>query len=61
MCSSDLILGDPVYGYEDKLFPAASLMLHSKSLEITLPGETQRRVFSSALPQRFAEVVGKLG
>jgi 23S rRNA pseudouridine1911/1915/1917 synthase len=47
------ILGDPVYGYADKNFPDAPLMLHSKTLGIVLPGETQRRVFTSVLPERF--------
>ena len=54
------ILGDHVYGYEDKKFPEAGLMLHSKSLEITLPEESQPRVFSSKIPERFREVIEKL-
>jgi 23S rRNA pseudouridine1911/1915/1917 synthase len=54
------ILGDRVYGYEDKKFPGISLMLHSKSLEITLPGESQPRLFSSQIPERFKEVIEKL-
>jgi 23S rRNA pseudouridine1911/1915/1917 synthase len=54
------ILGDTVYGAADKLFPNASLMLHSKSLAITLPCETEQRVFSSEMPQRFNEVIEKL-
>jgi len=47
------ILGDPIYGYADKNYPNASLMLHSKTLAIILPGETERRVFTSILPERF--------
>jgi hypothetical protein len=35
-------------------------MLHSKSLAIVLPGETEERVFSSQIPQRFTEVIEKL-
>jgi len=54
------ILGDPIYGGADKLFPNASLMLHSKSLAIILPGETEERVFSSPIPQRFTAVIEKL-
>jgi len=54
------ILGDSVYGCPDKQFPDASLMLHSKSLEITLPGETNARVFSSPLPERFKRIIEKL-
>jgi len=51
------ILGDPVYGYKDKNFPDAALMLHSKTLAIVLPGETERRVFSSRLPERFINIL----
>jgi len=54
------ILGDPIYNSADKLFPNASLMLHSKSLAIVLPGETQERVFSTQTPKRFTEVIEKL-
>ena len=54
------ILGDPVYGYNDKYFPDATLMLHSKSLEITLFGETTPRIFSSPMPERFIAVIEKL-
>jgi 23S rRNA pseudouridine1911/1915/1917 synthase len=54
------ILGDPIYGGADKLFPDASLMLHSKSLAIILPGETEERVFSSPIPRRFTAVIEKL-
>jgi len=54
------IIGDPIYGSADKLFPDVSLMLHSKSLAIVLPGETEERVFSSQIPQRFTTVIEKL-
>jgi 23S rRNA pseudouridine1911/1915/1917 synthase len=54
------ILGDPVYGYVCSQFPNVSLMLHSKRLAIILPGETEERVFSSVMPQRFIEVIKKL-
>ena len=54
------ILGDPVYGYADKNFPGATLMLHSKTLAIIPPGETERRIFSSVLPERFKEIIAKL-
>jgi len=54
------ILGDPVYGYTDKNFPKATLMLHSKTLAIILPGETERGVFTSVLPERFKEILEKL-
>jgi len=54
------ILGDPIYSAEDKLFSKVSLMLHSKSLAITLPGEANECVFSAPVPQRFREVMDKL-
>jgi 23S rRNA pseudouridine1911/1915/1917 synthase len=54
------ILGDRVYGYEDKKFPDVTLMLHSKNLEITLPTESQPRLFSSQIPERFKAVIEKL-
>jgi len=54
------ILGDPIYSGADKLFPNASLMLHSKSLAIILPGETEERIFSSPIPRRFTAVIEKL-
>lgn len=54
------VLGDSVYGHKDKYFPDAKLMLHSKRLEITLPGETQVSVFSSPAPERIKMVMEKL-
>jgi len=54
------ILGDPLYSRADKNFPDASLMLHSKSLEITLIGEKEPRIFSSPIPERFHDVMRKL-
>jgi 23S rRNA pseudouridine1911/1915/1917 synthase len=54
------ILGDLVYGCDDKKFKDASLMLHSKKLEITLYGEEKPRVFSSNVPERFLKIINKL-
>jgi len=54
------VLGDPVYGSADSSFPDATLMLHSKSLAITLPGENEPRIFSSPLPKRFFTIMEKL-
>jgi len=54
------ILGDPVYGCDDKIFKGTSLMLHSKKLEITIPGEKTAHVFSSNIPERFLEVIKRL-
>jgi len=54
------VLGDQIYGNIDKHFAEATLMLHSKSLAITLPGESEKKVFTSAMPERFTAVIEKL-
>jgi 23S rRNA pseudouridine1911/1915/1917 synthase len=54
------ILGDPLYGFRDALFPQASLMLHAKSLSLRLPAEAEDRTFTTPLPERFFEVLGTL-
>jgi len=54
------ILGDPIYGSVDRIFPDASLMLHSKRLAVILPGEINERNFSSVIPERFIEITAKL-
>jgi 23S rRNA pseudouridine1911/1915/1917 synthase len=47
------VAGDTIYGFTDPVAPNADLMLHSRSLAITLPGETEQRVFKAPLPERF--------
>jgi len=55
------IVGDPLYGLSPDLqFPRASLMLHARSLAITLPGEEGARLFKAPLPRRFAEMIRRL-
>jgi len=54
------ILGDTVYGSHDRLFPGASLMLHAKSLVITLPNETEARIFKAPAPDRFMPIIRRL-
>ena len=51
------IVGDPLYGGMDKLFPNAGLMLHSKKLRIRLPGALQPVSFNSLLPARFKQII----
>jgi 23S rRNA pseudouridine1911/1915/1917 synthase len=51
------IVGDSLYGKPDPALPGATLMLHSRSLRIVLPGEDSPRVFSSPLPERFLAAV----
>jgi len=55
------ILGDPVYGRRDARFPEATLMLHARELRIRLPGEDEPRTFIAPLPERFMEILAKLG
>jgi 23S rRNA pseudouridine1911/1915/1917 synthase len=51
------IIGDPLYGCADPLFPQASLMLHSRNLAITLPDEQSERVFKAPVPERFTTMI----
>jgi len=55
------ILGDPLYSKPDAGFPRASLMLHAYRLKITLPGESEARVFRAPLPERFSRFMAGLG
>ena len=54
------IVGDPVYNKVDPIFPDATLMLHSKLLQITLLGEDKPRTFITPTPKRFLELEKKL-
>jgi len=51
------VSGDAVYGFTDPVFKNSSLMLHSRSLAITLPGETEQRIFKAPLPERFTKMI----
>ena len=50
------IIGDPLYGFSE---PFAGLMLHARSLTITLPGESEERIFKAPLPGYFKEMIKK--
>jgi 23S rRNA pseudouridine1911/1915/1917 synthase len=54
------ILGDPLYGAPDPLFPQATLMLHAHRLTILLPGEEEPRTFTAAVPQRMRDLLESL-
>ncbi len=54
------ILGDPIYGIRDSIFKTATLMLHSYTLGIRLPGETEFTEFKSSVPIRFKKVLQTL-
>lgn len=58
------IVGDPLYGRKDQLFPEATLMLHARRLRITLPGSDAPSLFKAPLPERFramATALDRLG
>jgi 23S rRNA pseudouridine1911/1915/1917 synthase len=50
------VLGDPVYGEKNKVFPNATLMLHSRLLAIRLDGENFTE-FKAEVPNRFKKVL----
>jgi 23S rRNA pseudouridine1911/1915/1917 synthase len=54
------ILGDPLYGKPDPVFPNSSLMLHAHRLSILLPGEDAPTEFMAPLPERFMHVLREL-
>lgn len=54
------ILGDPVYGRKDRLFPEASLMLHARRLRIAIPDAPEPLVFKAPLPERFKAIISFL-
>jgi 23S rRNA pseudouridine1911/1915/1917 synthase len=51
------VMGDTIYGFTDPVSPNAGLMLHSRSLTITLPGETEQRIFKAPLPERITTMI----
>ena len=54
------ILGDPIYGKKDALFPDATLMLHARMLRIMLPGGKVPSRFMAPIPRRFKKVIRTL-
>jgi 23S rRNA pseudouridine1911/1915/1917 synthase len=54
------ISGDPLYGGADSLFPGSGLMLHARSLTITLPDHAEAQTFRAPLPERFRLFIKKL-
>ena len=51
------ILGDPLYGKPDGLFPDATLMLHSRQIIIKTSPDKKYRRFRSPVPARFMKTV----
>ena len=54
------ILGDPIYGKKDSLFPDATLMLHSRQIDIRLPQQEKFTRFKAAVPERFKQIISEL-
>jgi 23S rRNA pseudouridine1911/1915/1917 synthase len=54
------VLGDGVYGVPDKRFPRAALMLHARTLAITLPGRDAPSRFKAPLPARFRDFIAAM-
>lgn len=54
------IVGDSIYNKVDPIFPDATLMLHSKLLQIQLPGQENLKTFITGTPERFIELEKKL-
>jgi len=50
------VLGDPIYGQRDPVFPHSTLMLHAKRLSLVLPSNV-RTTFRTPLPERFWEII----
>jgi len=53
------VLGDPIYGQRDSVFPHSTLMLHAKRLSLVLPSNV-RATFRTPLPERFREIISTL-
>ncbi len=51
------ILGDPIYGKKDSLISDATLMLHSRQMDIRLPGTEDFTRFRAAVPLRFKKTI----
>lgn len=51
------ILGDPIYGSKNSVFPDATLMLHSSLLALRLPNNQDFTTFSTPTPLRFKKIL----
>lgn len=54
------ILGDSIYAKQDKLFPDATLMLHSRQMILRITPDSKLRIFRAPVPKRFVETIAKL-
>lgn len=51
------ILGDPLYGSKNTVFPKATLMLHSRLLALRLSDQEEFTEFKAPVPLRFKKVL----
>lgn len=54
------ILGDSIYAKQDKLFPDATLMLHSRQMILKITPDSKLKIFRAPVPKRFVETIAKL-
>lgn len=54
------VTGDRVYGRRKAGLPVSRQMLHAQSLRITLPGESEPRLFKAPLPADFDDALAAL-
>ena len=54
------IVGDPLYGRQDRRFPEATLMLHAYRLKISLPDSGGPSLFRAPLPERLKRLLRDL-
>jgi 23S rRNA pseudouridine1911/1915/1917 synthase len=54
------VLGDAVYGQEDKAFSLRGQVLHAEKLEFDDPVTGERREFTAPLPAYFAQLLAEL-
>ncbi len=54
------ILGDSIYAKQDKLFPDATLMLHSRQMILRITPDSKLKIFRAPVPKRFVETIAKL-
>lgn len=55
------ILGDPIYGRRDSIYPDATLMLHALKLSIIHPSSGMTVTFKAPLPSHFITAMNELG
>ncbi|MDL2228752.1 RluA family pseudouridine synthase [Treponema sp. OttesenSCG-928-L16] len=54
------IIGDKLYGTQDRHFPGAELMLHAARLTIKIPGSEEAQSFRAPVPPRFSGMISAL-